>query len=540
MKMNKELFGLLIAVALVSSIPTSFAQQNLVLVDPALENPPDCDLVTYDKRAYIPFEIRTFYEFVNDAKMEDTQIGNSNPVITKTPRTYFFNTNEIDEYSIQFSLQYENVQTRAVKVEVISAGEKISEEVIPFSSGMFCKNFHIITSEKPHLPTLEEAYGDAIVTMIEEVPNFVPAFEQNTINTSNALFFIGLGMAIVILVVVVQFFVYLSRKSTDKKQRENVESASLAVTKNLRDTETIMEDIKEFQETERKINQNFMDKAMIENNSAILDMKKDMELFIDSLKLDRSKLETKYVEDEKQLQQKRDDLEKEQTELQSILDVEDEGTLRGILNIVPTGNLRTLGKMLRNKSDPTSNKVKKVLQEVFQRRSMTEEIPEEKKEEPSKKFNVKREGDKTTPIEEEKDDVIPLEASDRIVPTPEETPEEPTHTDPEPVEEEEEDEEEDEVEDEEIIDDKCKTCRTGGHCNADNERCECSCCYEETDLDSEDDEVWQKGYDSLDYDGLRKEWERINKMLTEEYINPLEHEQRVGYLQQKIKEMNPN
>ena len=481
MKLN--IITIITIALLFSSISTANAQQDISIIVPEIENPPDCNLITLSgDRAWIPFEIRTFYDFNRDAKLENTQVGNSNPITTKTPRTYFFTTNAVDEYNVKLDLTYEVVKLRAVKIQIVSAGDIIAEEIIPYTNGQFCKSWHIITSKEPILPTLEEVYGRAVVTMIEEVPNFVPAFEKSIINTSNALAFIALGIVMMLLFGVINMIVFLSRKKSDRRQKQEVKNLQNLSQKNIRETRELMEDVTKFTKDQQRKNEGFQQKCVIEINSVLLEMKRSHDLFIQSMDIEKVKFDSKFMQHEIDFQEKKARLDEKLHELDTILNIEDKSVLRNILNQIPTTNLRVLGKMFRGDTSDKAKTIIKMVGDLIIRRGDTKSTEE---------------GQVVG------DELIPAKVTEEI------------------------------PHDEELvrpdqIEEKCVNCKKKEHCDGQVNTCNCECCYENLDTSSD---KWKGMYPRLDYNQVTEEWKRI----IEE--RPADSNDRIKGLEKRLTEL---
>jgi len=378
--------GVLIGLLVIPLFQQADAQE-VTLFDleiPEIESPPECPIETLtEDRAYLPFELRVFYDFNRDATLEFTQIGNSHPTATKGAQTYFFFTQEKDEYNITLTLQYATDKERAVKIEYVTAGDRSHSQIIPYSGGKFCKQFHIITGDKPVVPTLEEVYGEVVVTMIEEVPHFVPAFRESIQNTTTAFLFIALAIGLVVLLSLIQLFVYLSRRKQDKKlQREVTNSATLA-SKASSNAEQTMKDIKEkLPELQEGVDKR-MDAIEINVNTKILEIKHSLENAVHHIATENERMESKKISIEVEIQKEKARLDKQHQELRDMYTVEDEGTMRNILNQFPIEKLKNIARVLKGKTDKISTLQKKIITDIYQRKKSHGEIvpqPEQEKE----------------------------------------------------------------------------------------------------------------------------------------------------------------
>lgn len=522
--------------AMMMLVPVStFAQSDISVIVPEIENPPDCDLVTYSgQRAWLPFEIRAFYDFNREAEMKTTLVGNSNPITTQTPRTYFFSTSEIDEYNVEFKIPYDTVKSRAVLIEIISAGELIQKDVIPYNNAKFCKSFHIITSEKPVLPTLEDAYGTAIVTMVEQVPEFVPAFKASITNTNNALAFIGFGIAVMLLFGIINLIVFMSRKKNDKRLRQEVLTASNSVSKNLKATTALMEDVADFKKKKSLEFDSMYKMFEVVFRTGLLEMKKEFSSLASYLQITKEEQEQKFYDETQEILKKSEELDKIKDELNSVLNVDDESKLRTIINLLPTDNIKSLLNIVRpsnnfqptkvssiadailhNRDDDLNSKQveEPVIDDVIRDDIETEELDIDEQEEPVQSFSDKFGIDKHT-VEWQED--ADMSDDDNMIASQEKTDDFSEEQDAEHTMLE-------QSEDEEKICDKCVKEK---HCNGSDDTCDCECCFEVFDMDGAD---WRELYNKLDYKGVSDEWERISNPIHPQY------QQRVEELEKMLK-----
>ena len=528
-------FKIIISVifAMMMLVPVStFAQSDISVIVPEIENPPDCDLVTYSgQRAWLPFEIRAFYDFNREAEMKTTLVGNSNPITTQTPRTYFFSTSEIDEYNVEFKIPYDTVKSRAVLIEIISAGELIQKDVIPYNNAKFCKSFHIITSEKPVLPTLEDAYGTAIVTMVEQVPEFVPAFKASITNTNNALAFIGFGIAVMLLFGIINLIVFMSRKKNDKRLRQEVLTASNSVSKNLKATTALMEDVADFKKKKSLEFDSMYKMFEVVFRTGLLEMKKEFSSLASYLQITKEEQEQKFYDETQEILKKSEELDKMREELDSVLNVKDESKLRTLINLLPTENIKSLLHIVKQDNNFKTNTVSDIADSVLSKRDA--DINSKYDDSHSIDNSVIQDDIESEDFFEEDDEQEPMSEShteqaewknkdadmsddDNMIASQEKTDDFSEEQDAEHTMLE-------QSEDEEKI---CENCAKEKHCNGSDDTCDCECCFEVFDMDGAD---WRELYNKLDYEGVREEWERISNPIHPQY------QQRAEELEKMLK-----
>ena len=519
-------------------VPVStFAQSDISVIVPEIENPPDCDLVTYSgQRAWLPFEIRAFYDFNREAEMKTTLVGNSNPITTQTPRTYFFSTSEIDEYNVEFKIPYDTVKSRAVLIEIISAGELIQKDVIPYNNAKFCKSFHIITSEKPVLPTLEDAYGTAIVTMVEQVPEFVPAFKASITNTNNALAFIGFGIAVMLLFGIINLIVFMSRKKNDKRLRQEVLTASNSVSKNLKATTALMEDVADFKKKKSLEFDSMYKMFEVVFRTGLLEMKKEFSSLASYLQITKEEQEQKFYDETQEILKKSEELDKMREELDSVLNVKDESKLRTLISLLPTENIKSLLHIVKQDNNFKTNTVSDIADSVLSKRDA--DINSKYDDSHSIDNSVIQDDIESEDFFEEDDEQEPMSEShteqaewknkdadmsddDNMIASQEKTDDFSEEQDAEHAMLE-------QSEDEEKI---CENCAKEKHCNGSDDTCDCECCFEVFDMDGAD---WRELYNKLDYEGVREEWERISNPIHPQY------QQRAEELEKMLKKFGGN
>lgn len=524
--------------AMMMLVPVStFAQSDISVIVPEIENPPDCDLVTYSgQRAWLPFEIRAFYDFNREAEMKTTLVGNSNPITTQTPRTYFFSTSEIDEYNVEFKIPYDTVKSRAVLIEIISAGELIQKDVIPYNNAKFCKSFHIITSEKPVLPTLEDAYGTAIVTMVEQVPEFVPAFKASITNTNNALAFIGFGIAVMLLFGIINLIVFMSRKKNDKRLRQEVLTASNSVSKNLKATTALMEDVADFKKKKSLEFDSMYKMFEVVFRTGLLEMKKEFSSLSSYLQITKEEQEQKFYDETQEILKKSEELDKMREELDSVLNVKDESKLRTLINLLPTENIKSLLHIVKQDNNFKTNTVSDIADSVLSKRDA--DINSKYDDSHSIDNSVIQDDIESEDFFEEDDEQEPMSEShteqaewknkdadmsddDNMIASQEKTDDFSEEQDAEHAMLE-------QSEDEEKI---CENCAKEKHCNGSDDTCDCECCFEVFDMDGAD---WRELYNKLDYEGVREEWERISNPIHPQY------QQRAEELEKMLKKFGGN
>ena len=524
--------------AMMMLVPVStFAQSDISVIVPEIENPPDCDLVTYSgQRAWLPFEIRAFYDFNREAEMKTTLVGNSNPITTQTPRTYFFSTSEIDEYNVEFKIPYDTVKSRAVLIEIISAGELIQKDVIPYNNAKFCKSFHIITSEKPVLPTLEDAYGTAIVTMVEQVPEFVPAFKASITNTNNALAFIGFGIAVMLLFGIINLIVFMSRKKNDKRLRQEVLTASNSVSKNLKATTALMEDVADFKKKKSLEFDSMYKMFEVVFRTGLLEMKKEFSSLASYLQITKEEQEQKFYDETQEILKKSEELDKMREELDSVLNVKDESKLRTLISLLPTENIKSLLHIVKQDNNFKTNTVSDIADSVLSKRDA--DINSKYDDSHSIDNSVIQDDIESEDFFEEDDEQEPMSEShteqaewknkdadmsddDNMIASQEKTDDFSEEQDAEHAMLE-------QSEDEEKI---CENCAKEKHCNGSDDTCDCECCFEVFDMDGAD---WRELYNKLDYEGVREEWERISNPIHPQY------QQRAEELEKMLKKFGGN
>lgn len=345
------------------------------IVTPEIENPPDCDYVEITgQRAWLPFELRIKHDFTRKGSLEFEQAGNSHPTRTQTTNTLNFITTEVDEYFLTTHIDFENVKKRAVYIEYVSNGGVTHKEIIPYTTTNFCKTFFIKTSEAPSFPTVEEYYGAGLVAMIEQIPQFLPTFNQSITSITNALYFVGVAVVIMLLFGILQLITYLSRRKVDKKQK----SALKTQISDVHNLQVILEKLpsditKFFTDTNQKL-----DSKLELLDVLFRSLKLDVEKFVkeNEIKMNKhfEKIEINEHEALVKIQMKKAELDKRQYELESILDIEDESVLRGILNQFPSEKLKRIAKL--GKNDEKLNKIRSIISKVLQRRN----VPVVKKE----------------------------------------------------------------------------------------------------------------------------------------------------------------
>jgi len=246
---------------------------------PQIVNPPKCSTVdiTGDK-AYIPFQVKVFHEFSRDNDISFKQIGSSIPNTNTSPQLMIFSVNAVDEFQIHAEVNHDTDRIRAVYIEIWSQNNPSFKEVISYEGTSFCRNFNVVTSEAPTLPTREELIGEAAITAFEEMPLIKNAINENTTALNQSLIWMFMVVVGALAVSAGQFFAYIGRRRKDKKRGTAFDSMIKVGSNYIADFKKEHTDIKKQRAQEKKQIDQFLDMANVEFRSFLVDLRKESKL----------------------------------------------------------------------------------------------------------------------------------------------------------------------------------------------------------------------------------------------------------------------
>ncbi|MEM3510647.1 MAG: hypothetical protein QXE57_05065 [Nitrososphaerales archaeon] len=137
--------------------------------------------------AYVPAKLAVQFARSSAIKLSNiTSVGQSNYVITQTPDSFTFKTEDTDVFQFWIQIAYPQPVDQTVVIGVWSE-EQLTQTYYRVSGNLLKLNFELRTSKAPKYPTPEQVATAVIGLLKEQLKGYTDAIVQSNIITDRNL-----------------------------------------------------------------------------------------------------------------------------------------------------------------------------------------------------------------------------------------------------------------------------------------------------------------------------------------------------------------